>query len=457
MKRAILFILVSLAFAACKNMENGELTGVLDRPQWEDYDPYGTKFIEPGSYRMGVSDEDIDGGYTATPKTVSIRGFYMDETEITNNEYRQFVFWVRDSIARRMLIDAGLDQYAVMDENGEMADIPALDWTVPIEWEGEEESEALEGLFYREEERFYHKKEIDTRKLNFAYSWIDLRGAAQKDVSTANTYKMAGVDDMGSFKNRKKSIDRSTFIKRKVINVYPDTLCWMHEYTYSYNEDLTESYFSHPSYDNYPVVGVSWQQAQAFCVWRTNLLKGYMTQQEMGNINKWRLPMESEWEWAARGGSADLSKYPWGGPYARTSRGCFLANFKPERGDYQGDGGNTTVIVGHYAPNDWGLYDMAGNVSEWCEDAYDQSAYNFSHDMNPTYIYNAKDDDSPTLKRKVIRGGSWKDTHYYIQVSARDHEYQDTGKCYLGFRCVSSYLGRNRFDNPKTASNVYRN
>jgi gliding motility-associated lipoprotein GldK len=145
------------------------------------------------------------------------------------------------------------------------------------------------------------------------------------------------------------------------------------------------------------------------------------------------LPTESEWEYAARGGIA-LNMYPWGGPYTRNDQGCFLANFKPLRGNY--------VDVGSYEPNEFGLYDMAGNVAEWTSGAYDESAYSFTHDMNPNYEYNALPSDPPALKRKVTRGGSWKDIGYYLQCATRTYEYQDTAKSYIGFRCVRTHLGK---------------
>ena len=83
-----------------------------------------------------------------------------------------------------------------------------------------------------------------------------------------------------------------------------------------------------------------------------------------------------------------------------------------------------------------GLYCMAGNVAEWTSSVYYEGAYNFSHDMNPDIRYNAKDSDPPRMKRKVIRGGSWKDVGYFLQTSTRTYEYQDTAKSYIGFRCV---------------------
>jgi formylglycine-generating enzyme required for sulfatase activity len=98
---------------------------------------------------------------------------------------------------------------------------------------------------------------------------------------------------------------------------------------------------------------------------------------------------------------------------------------------------------------------MSGNVAEWCDDAFDKSAVNFTHDLNPQYSYYAKKDDPMEKKRKVIRGGSWKDVSYYTTVYAKTYEYQDTCKAYVGFRCIQSYMGRNRGDNTAKASHIY--
>lgn len=443
----------TVLITSCSKSDRGYVVGVQDREDWHQQDPFGMLFIPHGSYNMGQSDQDVPYSHLSQSKTVTVTSFYMDETEITNNEYRQFVYWVRDSIARRLLGELD-DEYLIMeDEYGEMIDPPFLNWRKRINWDGEQEREALEALYYQEHERYFRKKELDVRKLNYEYWWIDYKEAARKDFRNPTVEPDINP---GAWTNRPQGWkDRSQFIKRDVINVYPDTLVWIHDFTYSYNEPMAKNYFSHPSYDHYPVVGVNWKQARAFSIWRTNYLNSFLENRVgMARVNDFRLPTEAEWEWAARGG-LDLSPYPWGGPYARNSNGCFLGNFKPLRGNYVDDGGIYPIIVAHYAPNDYGLYDMAGNVSEWCTDAFKPSGYNFAHDLNPVYEYDAKDNDSPSFKRKVIRGGSWKDISYFMQVSTRASEYQDSGKSYVGFRNVQSYMGRMKGDGPNS-SNVYR-
>lgn len=428
MKRAGLILLVAVAFASC-NLGNGELIGVQGREPWYQPDPFGMLFIPMGSYNMGENDQDVPRSFTAQTRTVSVQAFYMDQTEISNNEYRQFIEWVKDSIARTILGEEVDEEYLIsVDIYGEDIDPPILNWRKPIDWQGDEEREALEVMYYPEHERFYRRKEIDSRKLKYEYYWIDFVEAAQR-------------------KNREQGlIDRSVFIKKDIINVYPDTLAWVHDFTYSFNEPMTKMYFWHPAYDDYPLVGISWKQARAFSIWRTQLLNNYLKTRGTPIVQDFRLPTESEWEWAARGG-LDNSKYPWGGPYIRNSRGCFLGNFKPMRGNYVDDGGFHTVKINSYNPNDYGLFCMAGNVAEWTSNAFDESAYNFAHDLNMDYKYNAKEGDPISLKRKVIRGGSWKDVGHYIQNSTRTYEYQDTSKCYIGFRNVMTYLGRAKDDN----------
>jgi len=455
MKRLILYLSVVGFLASCSNSGNGELVGTRKKSKpFYQPDPYGMVFIPQGSYTMGAADEDITNSYLVQPKTISVSAFFMDETEITNDEYRQFVFWVRDSIARRMLGDVNPEEFLIEEneKTGEIYDPPYLNWETDVDWESEDQDvrDQLEDMYLPENERYFRRKEIDTRKLMYSYYWVDLHAAAKKDFSESGDYRDAGLA------NRPQGLrDRSVYVRNETIGVYPDTLAWIHDYTYSFNDPLTEKYFWHPAYDHYPVVGVNWKQARAFCVWRTEFLNSHMNSKK-GEValSEFRLPTEAEWEWAARGGYA-LNPYPWGGPYTRNEKGCFLANFKPLRGNYLADGGIRTLIVAHYPSNDWGLYDMAGNVSEWTNSAFDPSSYNFTWDMNPNYTYSAKEDDPPVMKRKVVRGGSWKDIAHYLQVTTRTYEYEDTAKSYIGFRTIQPYLGRNKGDNPNKASRVY--
>jgi len=384
---------------------DGQLHGVAPASAYNLQKPPGMVYIPPGTFHMGPSDEDMNYAFTARNKQVSISGFWMDATEITNNEYRQFTNWVRDSIA------ATLMQYG-KDVDGRFA----IDWkkASTIKWGDKATIEKINQMIVEPDNRVFGKKEIDPNKLVYHSETFDLRGAA-----------MQGSEGK----------PRGQFIVKKDIKVYPDTLVWIRDFSYAYNEPMTKRYYSHPAFGNYPVVGVNWNQASAFCVWRTQYLNAYLEGKHMATESDFRLPTEAEWEYAARGGRSQ-SMYPWGNYYLRNKKGCLLANFKPGRGNYPEDGGFYTVRADAFWPNDFGLYCMAGNVAEWTSSFYYEGSYNFQHDMNPDIRWNAKDSDPPRMKRKVIRGGSWKDVGLYLQTSARTYEYQDTAKSYIGFRCV---------------------
>jgi gliding motility-associated lipoprotein GldK len=200
-------------------------------------------------------------------------------------------------------------------------------------------------------------------------------------------------------------------------------------------------YFNHPNYDNYPVVGVSWEQANAFCAWRTEyLLKGLGAQAKW--IQRYRLPSEVEWEFAARGKEA--SKYPWEQNDTKSEEGCYYANYKPGDGNYTKDGSLITSQCGIFSANSNGLYDMAGNVAEWTSTVYTEAGVLQMSDINPNLQYRAALEDPYSLKKKSVRGGSWKDPVRYIQGATRTSEYQNESRSYIGFRCVRSYAGQNR-------------
>ena len=389
--------------------------------------------------------------------------FWMDATEITNNEYKQFVYWVRDSIAMRMLINSNALGYQKLTtynnrENPldnlspeELAKVP-LNWKAKIPWSSKDDTvKAVLGRFYFfSENAIGRSNQMNPAILTYKYEWINYDQAAlpgnKYNVATGAYPKNAKVrvdtsyvDENGVIVNRtieRKLVNRKDLISTRIVNVYPDTVMWLRDFQYAYNDPKMKMYFSHPGFAQYPVVGVTWEQAQAFCNWRTQL---YNTTHKVGGQD-YRLPTEAEWEYAARGGK-QLGLYPWGGNYLRDNNGCFLANFKPMRGSYTDDTGATTMKVGSFAPNDYGLYDMAGNVAEWTSSAYVSSTNTMVADMNPNFQYNAKNDDADVLKRKVIKGGSWKDIAYYLQCGVRTYEYQYESRPYVGFRCVRSFNG----------------
>ena len=237
----------------------------------------------------------------------------------------------------------------------------------------------------------------------------------------------------------RKLTSRKDFYSTKMVNIYPDTLTWTRDIRFSYNDPKMKMYFSDPNYSDYPVVGVSWEQAQAFCHWRTKMYN----ENHKIKTEPYRLPTEAEWEFAAKGRDKDAI-YPWkGSKLVDERKNCYLANFKQARGNYVSDAAVTTKPVKSYnvVANANGLYDMAGNVAEWTSTAYFGTSNMATADINPTFEYNAKADDPVHMKRKVVKGGSWKDIPYYLQSGARTYEYQNVSKPYIGFRCVRSYKG----------------
>ena len=459
MKKFIAFMAILTVLISCGgSSDKGELVGVKGA-KWHPEKPFGMTLIPGGSFIMGKSDDDVAHVGDAPTKTVTVRSFYMDETEITNSEYRQFVNWVKDStmrvrlaiLAEDMGMKAGdgdakgkgksagsIGDFAFNDADPEKMtaydkymydnyysigtdDDPyagrKLNKKVKLIkdtklYPDEYYTEVMDSMYLPLEESFNGLRTIDVNKLKFRYSWMDIQSAAK-----AKTGK------------------RKDFIRTEQIKVYPDTTTWIKDFNYSYNEPMHNDYFWHQAYGEYPVVGVNWKQAKAFCAWRTLNKNSYIKSKKKGRnpTNNFRLPTEAEWEYSARGG-LESATYPWGGPYTKNDRACFLANFKPNRGDYAADGALYTVEANSYESNGFNLYNMAGNVSEWTDTAYDPNTYEYVSSINPN-VHDYKN------MRKVVRGGSWKDVAYFLQVSTRDHEYADSARSYIGFRTVQDYMG----------------
>lgn len=461
MKKFILLtVLVSLLYSCGGSSDKGQLVGVKGKA-WHPEKPYGMTLIPGGAFIMGKSDDDLANVQDAPTKTVTVRSFYMDETEITNSEYRQFVNWVRDSIVRTKLAIAADEQGAKSDgksskKGGSIGDYAfkdadttkmsvydkymydnyysvgsgddpyagrKLNKKTPIKWgtgqyPDASYAEVMDSMYIPVEEAYNGLRTLNVDKLEFRYSWMDIQAAAKA-----------------------KKGKRKEFIRKEKLKIYPDTTVWIKDFAYSYNEPMHNDYFWHQAYSDYPVVGVTWKQAKAFCAWRTLYHNAERKRRHTEFVNSYRLPTEAEWEYAARGG-IESGTYPWGGPYARNDRGCYLANFKPMRGDYAADQALYTVEADAYEANDYGLYNMAGNVSEWTDSSYDPTAYEFVSTMNP----NVSDQKN---MRKVIRGGSWKDVAYFLQVSTRDFEYADSARSYIGFRTIQDYMGTDATKNAR--------
>ena len=473
MKKNMIIILavVAILLTSCMGANNaamavgGELTGSRSSA-FNEPAPYGMVLIPRGSLKLGEENTDSLWGSNAPYKEISVESFWMDDTEITNAEYRQFVHWVRDSIIRERLADpayGGDESFKIEeDQHGEPI-TPYLNWKKPIPWRKANEDQliAINSVYKRNP--YTGTLELDPAQMNYRYEVVDYTQAAKRknqlDAAkrVRNTDVKVNPDEVimiskdTAYINEEGQIVRETinrplsgphdFVNTYIVNIFPDTTCWINDFPNANNEMYMQLYFNHPNYNDYPVVGVSWEQANAFCAWRTDyLLKG------MGAHAKWiqryRLPSEAEWEYAARG--KEGNRFPWQQGDTKSDEGCYYANFKPGEGNYTKDGSLITSRCGIFSANSNGLYDMAGNVAEWTSTLYTEAGILQMSDINPDLQYRAAKEDPYRMKKKTIRGGSWKDPVKYIQGATRSYEYQNESRSYIGFRCVRSYAGTER-------------
>ncbi len=464
MKRFIMPLALGLLIISCGrrgvvNSVGGELTGIPVGKVWNEPTPYNMVLVNRGAYQMGPGQIDSLWGMSIPTRGVSVDNFWMDETEITNSQYKQFVYWVRDSILRERLADpayGGDETYKITeDKNGDPIK-PYLNWKKPLPRKpNEDEKRAFESLYVTNP--VTGEKLLDWKQLNYKYEIYDYTSAAlrrnrmnpeERNLNTDMTPDLnevvmiskdtAYVDDEGRI--IRETINRPLsgpwdFLHTYIVNVYPDTTVWVNDFRNSDTEMLLRNYFSNPAYNDYPVVGVTWEQANAFCAWRTDyLLKGLGPEAKF--VQRYRLPTEAEWEYAARG--KEGNEFPWENEQVKNGEGCFFANFKPDRGNYTKDGNLITSKVGIYGANSNGLFDMAGNVAEWTSTIYTEAGVDAMNDINPQLRYNAAKEDPYRLKKKSVRGGSWKDPESYIRAAWRTWEYQNQPRSYIGFRCARS-------------------
>jgi formylglycine-generating enzyme len=482
LKSIFSLVIISALLASC-GMLGGKKTEVSSSTGWSYNDPEmggfevkasyeqetgpGLVFVAGGTFTMGRTQEDVMYDWNNVPRRISVSSFYMDETEVTNVDYREYLHWLR-----RVYID------------------------------------------YPE------------------------------------VYKKA----------------------------LPDTTVWRSPL--GYNEPYVQTYFRHPAFNDYPVVGVNWLQANDYCIWRTDRVNemiliregilswdpnqmnennfntdAYLAGQYEGMVNqnlpslsseggerrvqfedgmllpKYRLPTEAEWEFAALGLIGNTYEeriygrriYPWDGHHTRNDSrkhlGEMMANFVRGRGDYMGVAGfqnedaEITSPVRSYWPNDYGLYCMAGNVNEWVQDVYrplssedvdefrpfrgnvftklitdeegniaqkdslgrlrieqisEEDAFNRSNYSQADYInyrdgdqrssldyntedplgenrmYAQRDGDFASLisdEVRVYKGGSWRDRAYWLSPGTRRFLHQAEARDDIGFRCAMNRVG----------------
>ena len=345
--------------AALSSGRGGEVTGVGAGKGFTEPTPFGMTLVKRGFLKMGIEKQDSLWGMQTPVKEISVDGFWMDETEVTNAKYKQFVQWVRDSILRERLADpayGGDESYMITeDKNGDPIP-PRVNWKKALPRKpNEDELRAIESMYVTNP--VTGEKLIDYKQLNYRYEIYDYTAAAlrrnrlnpqDRNLNTDITVNpdevvmiskdTAYVDDEGNI--IRQTIDRPLsgpwdFLNTYIVNVYPDTTCWVNDFQNSDNEMYLRYYFSNPAYNDYPVVGVTWEQANAFCAWRTDyLLKGLGEAARF--VQRYRLPTEAEWEYAARG--KDGTEFPWNNENMASDKGCYYANFKPDRGNYTEDG-----------------------------------------------------------------------------------------------------------------------
>ena len=296
----------------------------------------------------------------------------------------------------------------------------------------------------------------------------------------------------------------------------PDTTVWARDL--SFNDPYVTYYLRYPGFRYFPVVGVSWLQADDYCTWRTakvneglassgdqdkSNLGGLFRKKKKGaganagaegtastggisdgkggpsiekgnTLPNYRLPTEAEWEYAAQAliGTQEVGNenqeekriYPWDGKSTRNAygrkQGQFLANFKRGRGDYAGiagslnDGAMITDYIYSYPPNDYGLYNMAGNVNEWVQDVYRPLSFQDVEDLNP-FRRNGVGDPADKYDKKgyqsliddhvrVYKGGSWRDVAYWLSPGTRRFMAEDSATATIGFRCAMINAGSNK-------------
>lgn len=514
--------------------------------------PPGMVYIPGGTVTIKYSQSSTD---TNSKKRVSLSSFYMDKTEVTNQQYRMFTEWIIDSVAitqfikdDRFFMDNPLDKkkdgssketttttttpaastdtamasLTPTDVPGTPAATTTATTTATVAAAGQTPKDTIKVKRRINWAKVSHKAIFESNdeeiKAKIA-PMFDEQGKIRKELYQFNfTYLKATGTNVGV-----KPGEYAT----ETINIFPDEQVWFRDINNSQVEILVENYFTAPPFDDYPVVGINWKQARSFAYWRslTNADFAYIADYLKYYRLQYSLPSEAQWVYAAGKdmkalqerqkeedemfaadsaaaavASADTAVAPAvapsdavakdttglispdnsglvvnekdnastkekekeeggdskkkkkkekgssteeqpvakkkGGFVDRDRDGTLLVNFKQEEGEYTADGANFTLPVMSYAPNEFGVYNMVGNVAEWVLDAYSPSTFAFVSDVNPVLLYDADTTDADAMKRKVVRGGSFMSNAKALSPFSRDYYMQNDVHCYIGFRCV---------------------
>lgn len=204
--------------------------------------------------------------------------------------------------------------------------------------------------------------------------------------------------------------------KEEFIKAKPDQHQWVTEFDNGMKA-MEDQYFSHPAYNNYPVVNISREGAEMYCKWLTQLYNQYAIRKKLSRINDLRIPSRTEWIYAASSGGK-YTNYPWEGEFVRDRKGLFLANHHPDNGRFIDDGVFHTGYVNSYNPSEYGLYCLSGNVAEM--------------------VYNS--DNART--QPGTAGGDWTSDAELLKLYAEDpYNGVTEPRTTIGFRTVMTFSG----------------
>ncbi|WP_051292606.1 SUMF1/EgtB/PvdO family nonheme iron enzyme [Olivibacter sitiensis] len=396
---------ISLFLGACKS---NKFTDIPNTPSYTRRSlptPPGMVYVPSGSVLYKNMDDSA-----AIRRYVSVTAFFIDKTEVTNSQYRQFVYWVADSIA---IADYLKDDSYYLKSNGGDSSSRFIDWSKirkrsPLYKNGTpDEKQKLQGMFIS----VGGAKVLDPEKVKYDLHYAEMTG-----------------QPTGRYVHEK-------------IPVLPKVDVWSQDFPNSQMQTMDQNYFINKLYENYPVVGVTWKQARAYADWKGSMLAAELKKTPILRDYDYifSLPTEAQWQYAAEGkvdpmDTTDRTVKTI--EHKKTGKERLALNFKQGEGTYSRDGSTFTLPAKSYTPNAFGIYNMAGNVSEWTLDAYSPSATAFVNDLNPVLLHDVPDSANPLMKRKVVRGGSWKDPGPMLNSDTRNYEEQDMPRSYIGFRCV---------------------